>query len=138
MPVPLPLILDEDSRGRGLWKAIQRHNTKEPTEPLDIIRVGDAGAPSIGTLDNDLLKWAIGVNRVIITQDVGTLVGYHNQIVAAGATTPGLFVLRRGFGISVLVEELVLHAYCLTPIECASAVWYLPAVKRNRRPRIEN
>jgi hypothetical protein len=93
----LPTILDENSRGRGLWKAIQRHNIREPTEPLDIIRVGDARAPSIRTREHDLLEWPMSVNRVIITPDVGMLVGYHNQTVAGGTTSLGLFVLSRGF-----------------------------------------
>jgi hypothetical protein len=126
MPVPLPLILDEDSRGRALWTAIGKYNVREPSQSLDIIRVGDAGAPVSGILDRELIEWAISVSRVIVTQDVSTLVSYHNDMVAAGTTTPGLFVLRLGFGVSVLVGELALPSYCLTPSECACKVWYLP------------
>ena len=82
-----------------LWTAIGKYNVQEPTQSLDIIRVGDAGAPASGILDRELVEWAISVSRVIVTQDVSTLVSYHNDVVAAGTITPGLFVLRRGFAL---------------------------------------
>ena len=106
MPVPLPLILDEDSRGRAVWSAIGKHNVQEPMQSLDIIRVGDAGAPASGILDRELVEWAISDSRVIVTQDVSTLVSYHNDLVVAGTTTPGLFVLRRGFGVAGLKGDI--------------------------------
>ena len=54
------------------------------------------------------------------------MVGHHNDLVATGTNTPGLFVLRRGFPVSVLVGEIRLYATALTPTECSSRVFYLP------------
>ena len=119
----LPLILDENSRGRDLWGAIQAHNPREPDLTLDIVRVGGPGAPILGTLDRQLLEWAISENRIL---DVNTLVRYHSEMVQAGLMTPGLFVIRRGFGVSQIVDEMVIYSYCLTAAECSCNVWYLP------------
>jgi hypothetical protein len=122
----LPLILDENSRGRDLWRAVQTHNREQPLLSLDIVRVGDPGTPIAGTQDPQLLEWSIIASRVIITQDVTTLVGYHNAMVKTGATTPGLFVIRQGFGVHEIVAEITTYSYCLTPAECSCQVWYLP------------
>ena len=61
-----------------------------------------------------------------MTQDVTTLVGYHNAMVLNGVTTPGLFVIRRGFRVHTIVQEFITYSYCLTTAECACQVRYLP------------
>jgi hypothetical protein len=125
--MPLPLILDENQRGRSLWNAIQTHSATS-TFPLDVLRVGDSGCPASGTLDPELLEWAIRMGRIIVTKDVNTLIQYHNNLVAAGRATPGLWVMRDGFRIPEILDAIVLCSHVLEPGECASLCRYLPVI----------
>ena len=124
--MPLPLILDENQRSGGLWRAIQTHNVRFAHEALDVVRVGDHGCPTNGTLDPELLNWAISKNKVIVTEDVNTLISFHNELIVKGRATPGLFVIRAGFTIPQIVSELVIYSHLLKPEESASRCWYLP------------
>jgi hypothetical protein len=112
--MPLPLLIDEDSRGDDLWNAIERFNAGSPGLELDIIRVGDAGGPPKGTKDPDLLDWAIRHQRIIVSQDKNTLIAEHDMLVRRGIQTPGLLIIRHGFRVSEIVEYLWLVSHCTT------------------------
>ena len=55
----------------------------------------------------------------------GCLERLESEMVQAGGTTPGLFVIRRGFGVPQIVDEMVIYSYCLTAVECSCNVCYL-------------
>ncbi len=126
----IPLVLDENLRDNRLWKAIQTHNVRVPEEAIDVVRVGDAGAPPARISDPELLQWAIHNQRAIVTRDVNTLVGLHARLVQSGSVTPGIIVLRSGFSYPILVEELVLFSIYTSAAELASSCVYLPSEYR--------
>jgi hypothetical protein len=109
--MPLSFLIDEDTRDGALWDAIQRHNVESPDWAIDAIRVGDEGAPGLGTLDLDVLDWSVKTGRIIVSRDVSTLIAEHNEFVARSNWTPGLLIVRKGFSIPEVVEYLSLVSH---------------------------
>ncbi len=126
--MPVRMILDEDSRDSLLWAAIQRCVSAYALLSVDIIRVGDHGGPSCGIKDPELLEWANTDGRTVVTQDVNTMIAYHQNIVLNGRPTTGLIVLKSGFPHAVVAEEITLIAECSEPYEIASQVKFIPSV----------
>lgn len=52
--------------------------------------------------------------------------GFGRDYLRSGMTTTGLVLLRRGFSVAVLTEELALFSYCTDTHEIASRSWYIP------------
>src|SRR5262249_8906824 len=76
----LRLAADADIHGeiiRGLRRRLPE---------IDLVRVQDA-LPE-GTPDPEVLAWAAAENRVLITNDRNTMVGFAYQRVAAGGPCP--------------------------------------------------
>jgi predicted nuclease of predicted toxin-antitoxin system len=91
---------------------------------VDVVRVQDAGLT--GTDDWRLLEWAALHDRVLLTQDVQTLVGFAWEFVRLGKPMAGVIVLGRNVRVSQAVEELLLVAECSEPEEWSNMVAYLP------------
>jgi hypothetical protein len=91
---------------------------------VDVVRVQDAGL--MGVDDRVLLEWAARHNRIILTHDVQTLVGFAWESVAARRPMAGVIVLGRNLRVSEAVEELLLIAECGEPEDWADVVVYLP------------
>src|SRR4051812_45128781 len=125
--MPLSLLIDEDTRDGTLWDAIQRHNAKEPELVIVALRVGDEGAPALGTLDPDVLHWAVKTGRIIVSRHVSTLIAVHDEYVARGGWTPGLLIVKKGFSIPELVEYLALVCNVADPDEFACRCNYIPS-----------
>jgi predicted nuclease of predicted toxin-antitoxin system len=84
---------------------------------VDVMRARDAGLTGIE--DRLLLEWAARHNRVLLTHDVQTLVGFAWESVKAGRPMAGVIVLGRKLRVSEAVEELLLIAECSEPEEWA-------------------
>ncbi len=97
---------------------------KEPV--VDIIRVGDPGAPPSGTLDPDLLIGAEGLGRVLITNDKRTMPGHLVDHFVAGRHTAGVMLLRQGFSLSRIVQEILNHWTTTTADDWIDRTVYLP------------
>jgi predicted nuclease of predicted toxin-antitoxin system len=91
---------------------------------VDVVRVQDAGL--MGAEDRVLLEWAARHDRVLLTHDVQTLVGFAWELVRLGGPMAGVIVLGRNLRVSQAVEELLLIAECSEPQEWAGVVAYLP------------
>lgn len=109
--MPLQFLIDEDMRDGALWDAIHRHNATAPDWAIDAIRIGDGGAPGLGTLDPDVLDGSVRTGRIIVSRDASTLIAAHDQMVAQGIWTPGLLIVRKGFSIHEVVEYLSLVSH---------------------------
>jgi hypothetical protein len=57
----------------------------------DLVRVQDA-LPE-GTLDPDVLEWAAGEGRILLTNDRRTMIAYASERVRSGKAMPGLIVM---------------------------------------------
>src|SRR5262249_46879416 len=74
---------------------------------VNLVRVQDA-LPE-GTPDLEVLTWAASENRVLITNDRNTMVGFAYQRVASGGLVPGLIVTSNNQSIA----DVLLIAECL-------------------------
>ena len=60
---------------------------------LDVVRVQDVELSA--ALDPILLDWAAHENRIVLSHDVSTMVGFAHDRVKAGRPMPGLFEVSR-------------------------------------------
>ncbi len=75
---------------------------------LDLVRAQDA-LPE-GTADHDILAWAAADNRIIITNDRNTMVGFAYQRVAAGEPVPGLIATTNEQSIGAAIDDILVIA----------------------------
>ncbi len=73
---------------------------------INLVRVQDA-LPE-GTPDPEVLAWAAGENRVLITNDRNTMVGFAYQRAAAGEPLPGLIATTNEQAIGEAINDILL------------------------------
>jgi predicted nuclease of predicted toxin-antitoxin system len=114
----LPLAADEDLNGkiiRGLRRRLP---------DIDLVRVQDVGLS--GHPDPEVLEWAATAGRVLITQDVSTMVGFAWDRVKGGLPMPGVIVRGKGVTIRQAIDELALAASRGTADDFRDQVRFLP------------
>jgi hypothetical protein len=73
------------------------------------------------------LAWTATENRVLITNDRNTMVGFAYQRVAAGKPLPGLIVTTNEQSIGWAVNDILVIAECMSEEEIrAQIVVFLP------------
>jgi len=110
----LRLASDADVHGeilRGLRRRLPE---------IDLVRVQDA-LPE-GTSDPEVLAWAAAENRVLITNDRNTMVGFAYQRVAAGGPMPGVIATTNEQSIGSAIEDILLIAECVPEEEIKDQV----------------
>ena len=85
----LRLISDADVHGH-IVRGVRGRNPG-----IDLVRAQEVGLRTAS--DAIILDWAAGQNRIVISQDRTTMIGFACARIAAGLPMPGLFVLRRTF-----------------------------------------
>ena len=98
----LRLASDADVHGeiiRGLRRRLPE---------IDLVRVQDALRE--GTPDPEVLAWAAAENRVLITNDRNTMVGFAYRRVAAGELLPGLIVTSNAQSIGLAIDDILVIA----------------------------
>ena len=63
-----------------------------------------------GTADPEILAWAAAENRVLITNDRNTMVGFAYQRVSAGEPVVGLVVTTNDQSIGSAIDDILLIA----------------------------
>lgn len=115
----LRLASDADVRGeivRGLRRRLPG---------IDLVRAQDA-MPE-GTPDPEVLAWAAAENRVLITNDRNTMVGFAWQRVATGEPVPGLIVTTNEQSIGSAIADILLLTEYMSEEEIRNqVVVYLP------------
>jgi hypothetical protein len=116
-----PCFLIDECTDPDLATALQQ------VEPLiDVIRVGDVGAPARGTLDPELLVVAERIKRVLISRDRSSMPGHLVDHFAAGWHTAGVMLWRDGFSLGRLVQEIVNHWATTTADDWIDRTVYIP------------
>jgi predicted nuclease of predicted toxin-antitoxin system len=87
------------------------------------VRIQDAGLS--GGSDPDVLEWAARENRVLLTHDFDTLIGYAWDRVRATLPMPGVVAVRQGMATGRVIEELVLIAGASEDGEWANQVSFV-------------
>lgn len=114
----LRFAADENFNGR-IVRGLQR-----VLPELDIVRVQDT--PLAGAEDPEVLDWAAGESRLLLTHDVATITGFAYDRVRAGKPMPGVVEVSTDMAIGRAIEEIQLLAEASSSDECEGQVMYLP------------
>jgi hypothetical protein len=79
---------------------------------IDVVRVGDAGAPPLGTSDPDILWYLQDAQRVLITNNRVSIPRHLIDHTAAGGCHWGIFWFRPSMSLGELANEI--HFLCET------------------------
>jgi hypothetical protein len=90
---------------------------------IDLVRVMDVGLS--GFSDAEILEWAAGENRILLTHDVRTMPADAYARVKAGLPMPGVIEIPERSSFASLIEELLLIAECGSPGDWDGQVIYL-------------
>lgn len=110
----LRLASDADVRGeilRGLRRRLPE---------VDLVRVQDALPES--TPDQEVLAWAAAENRILITNDRNTMVGFAYRRAATGEVVPGVVATTNEQSIGSAIDDIVLIAEYMSEAEIRSQV----------------
>ena len=112
------LAADENFNGRIL-RGLQRR-----MPDLNILRIQDTEI--YGSHDPAVLEWAAAQNRVLLTHDLATLVGYAYDRLATGESLPGVIAVNTRAGIGPTLEDLEILLRASRPEELAERVIFIP------------
>ena len=123
--MPIPLLLDENLRDRGLWAALSQHNATS-NEALDVVRVGDPDGPPLGIRDPELIAWAAANGRILVGWDKSTLPGHLADFLNVGNQSPGVIFLRTDLTRTAILELLILITHASEAGEWANTYRWIP------------
>jgi hypothetical protein len=95
-------LIDEDL-SPDYARELQRYNSA-----IDVLRVGNPGAPALSTLDPDILLYCEREQRALVTETRSTMPGHEAAHFGAGHHHWGIFKLRPGYGIGIYLAEFQL------------------------------
>src|SRR5262249_41874733 len=93
---------------------------------IDVARVGDPADLPLGSADPEILIWAERNNRIVVSLDRNTLVGHLQSHLAAGGSSPGVFLIRPRTQTATLISFLALASYASRPDEWNDRASYVP------------
>ena len=96
-----PRFLIDENLMPDLKTAIWRHDMS-----IDVLRVGDGGAPSLETLDPEILAYLEISQRCLITNNRKSMPGHVDTHSVAGRHHWGIFRVRRGTTIGRLAATV--------------------------------
>lgn len=114
----LKLASDEDAHGSVL------SGLRICSASLDLVRVIDVGLG--GHHDLEILAWTASENRVLITNDMNSMVGFAYQRILEGESVPGVIVMTHARSIAEAIEDILTIADCMTEEEIRDQVLHLP------------
>ena len=91
---------------------------------VDVVRVQEVGL--MNTPDPDILEWAAGEERILITYDIRTMPGHAYDRVADGRPMPSVVIGWESLPVGWMIDELLIGADCGTPDDFRDLVKYLP------------
>jgi hypothetical protein len=98
----LRFLLDENLSPR-------LHNGIARADPgIDILRIGQAEAPPLGTLDPDILRYLERTQRLLITDNRRTIPTHAADHIANEGHHWGIFFIRPTATMGQVIEEILL------------------------------
>ncbi len=91
---------------------------------IDLVRAIDEGLGQ--TPDPELLQWAAEQDRIVLTHDVTTMVGYAYDRVDSGKPMPGLIEVPEQMPVGRVLDDLEMLIGASEPGEWNGQVIYLP------------
>lgn len=114
----LKLLADENVNGRIL------RGLRSQYPQINLLRIQDT--PLIHASDPAILEYAVVHQRVILTHDKETMVGYAYERLKNKQPMAGLILLPANIAIGLAIEEIALVSLGYTMPEIHSQVVYLP------------
>ena len=115
----LRLASDADVHGE-IIRGLRRRRPE-----IDLVRAQDA-LPE-GTPDPEILAWAAAENRILVTNDRNTIVGFACRRVAAGEPVPGVIATTNEQSIGSAIDDILLIAEYMSEDEIrGQVVVFLP------------
>jgi hypothetical protein len=93
---------------------------------IEVLAIGDPGAPSSGTSDPDILGWLEASGYILVTENRSTIPVHLSDHFAAGRHVPGVFWIRPGVSIGRIVEELYLIWFASAAKEYQDRLLFIP------------
>ena len=85
---------------------------------IDVLAIGQAGAPPFGTLDPEILMYCEAKQRALVTENHSSMPIHEPAHFAASRHHAGIFQLRRQLGIGEIANAL-----CLIWAACEAEEW---------------
>jgi predicted nuclease of predicted toxin-antitoxin system len=111
-------LADENFNGRILRGVLRVR------PDVDVIRVQDT--PVYQASDPDVLEWAAQEDRILLTHDIETLVGFANERIKAGQSMPGVIAVRNTLPIGEAIEDLLTIVGASEKSDWENTVQFLP------------
>lgn len=94
------------------------------TAGLDITTVQRVGLT--GSRDLEILEFAARENRILLTHDGKSMVGFAAERLMAGLPLPGIFHVHQQYPVQYAIDELVLVCECSEHEEWTDRIIFLP------------
>lgn len=92
---------------------------------IDLVRAQDVLAQR--TPDPEVLAWAAVENRVLLTNDRNTMIGFASQRLTRGEPMPGIIAMTNQQSIGSAIDDILLVVECMSEEEIRNqAVVFLP------------
>jgi len=105
---------------------VVRNRLLQRERNIEALAVGDSAAPATGTPDAELLRWIEENGYILVSRNRRTLPRHLKEHVKAGHHVPGIFLLRRQYPVSQVIEDLLLIWESGDPKEYKGQLIYLP------------
>src|SRR5262245_44243122 len=96
------------------------------TPDLRVYYIGDGFAPSLSTLDPEILIWIEEHDCILLTYNRSSMPDHLRKHLAAGRHVPGIVQLDQQMSIGNAVEDLLLIQGAGLPGEFADRIIFLP------------
>jgi hypothetical protein len=113
------LLLADENFNHHIVRAVRRQRPG-----IDLITAQDARLGAMS--DPELLQWAAERERVVLSHDVQTSIGFAHERVANGLHMPGVTIVREAFNVGRVVEDLLIVIECSLKEEIEGHVRYVP------------
>lgn len=114
-------LADDDFNNR-IVRGIRRRS-----DEIDIVRVHEAGL--IGKPDTVVLEWAASENRIVLTHDTATMIGFAYDRIREQLEFPGMIAVSQFANIGDVIDDVEKIAFS-DGFQLQNQVIYLPF--RNR------
>lgn len=116
-----PRFLLDEHINRAIQRQLRRLNAD-----IEVLSIGDPGAPSSGMSDPDILTWLEENGYILVTENRSTLPTYLSEHFAAGRHIHGIFWVRPNVSIGRIIEELYLIWLASTADEYKDSTLFIP------------
>jgi len=73
---------------------------------IDLLVMGESGAPPLATSDPDILRYIEQVGRILVTRTRQTMPGHLRDHLQTGHHVPSIFVATPGLSLGDVIREL--------------------------------